>query len=120
MAAYSMDLRLRVLRDADTGMPSDELAEKYSVSRAWVDRLKQRRRETGEVAPRKQTRWRTAILHTQLPQLEALIREQADRTLAELQEALGTPASLPTICRAVKKLGFRFKKNGTRVRARSR
>ena len=58
MAAYSMDLRLRVLRDADAGLPSDELAEKYSVSRAWVDRLKQRRRETGEVAPRKQTRWR--------------------------------------------------------------
>ena len=41
--------RLRVLRDADAGLPSDELAEKYSVSRAWVDRLKQRRRETGEV-----------------------------------------------------------------------
>ena len=41
MAAYSMDLRLRVLRDADAGLPSDELAEKYSVSRAWVDRLKQ-------------------------------------------------------------------------------
>ena len=75
MAAYSMDLRLRVLRDADAGLPSDELAEKYSVSRAWVDRLKQRRRETGEVAPRKQTRWRTPILHAQLAELAALIRE---------------------------------------------
>ncbi len=120
MAAYSMDLRLRVLRDADTGMPSDELAEKYWVSRAWVDRLKQRRRETGEIAARKQTRWRTPILHAHLAQLAALVREQPDRTLAELQEALRTPASLPTICRAVKKLGFRFKKNGTRIRTRSR
>jgi transposase len=120
MAAYSMDLRRRVLHDADAGLPSDELAEKYSVSRAWVDRLKQRRRESGEVGPRKQTRWRTPILQGQLPQLEALIREQADRTRAELQEALQTPASLPTICRAVKRLGFRFKKNGTRVRTRSR
>ena len=76
MAAYSMDLRLRVLRDADAGL--DELAEKYSVSRAWVDRLKQRRRETGEVAPRKQTRWRTPILHAQLAELAALIREQPE------------------------------------------
>jgi transposase len=67
-----MDLRIRVLRDSDAGMPSDEVAEKYFVSRAWVDRLKQRRRETGEVAPRKQTRWRTPILHAQLPQLEAV------------------------------------------------
>ena len=75
MAAYSIDLRLRVLRDADAGLPSDELAEKYSVSRAWVDRLKQRRRETGEVAPRKQTRWRTPILHAQLAELAALIRD---------------------------------------------
>ena len=88
MAAYSIDLRLRVLRDADAGLPSDELAEKYSVSRAWVDRRKQRRRETGEVAPRKQTRWRTLILQAQLAELAALIREQPDRTLAELQEAL--------------------------------
>ena len=119
MAAYSMDLRHRVLRDADAGLPSDELAEKYSVSRAWVDRLKQRRRETGEIAPRKQTRWRTPILHAQLAELAALIREQPDRTLAELQDAL-TPASLPTLCRTIKKLGFRFKKNRTRVRTRSR
>ena len=83
MAAYSMDLRLRVLRDAAAGLPSDELAEKYSVSRAWVDRLKPRRRETGEVAPRKQTRWRPAILHAQLTELAALTREQPDRPLAE-------------------------------------
>ena len=69
MAAYSMDLRLRVLRDSDAGMPSQDVAEKYAVSRAWVDRLKQRRRETGEITPRRQTRWRTPILHAQLDQL---------------------------------------------------
>ena len=47
-------------------MPSQDVAEKYAVSRAWVDRLKQRRRETGEITPRRQTRWRTPILHAQL------------------------------------------------------
>ena len=46
-AAYSMDLRARVLKDADAGRSSKELAERYHVSRAWVDALKQRRRETG-------------------------------------------------------------------------
>ena len=80
MAAYSMDLRLRVLRDSDAGMPSQDVAEKYAVSRAWVDRLKQRRWETGEITPRRQTRWRTPILHAQLDQLAALIHEQPDRT----------------------------------------
>lgn len=115
-AAYSMDLRSRVLKDADTGLSSKELAARYHVSRAWVDALKQRRRETGDVAPRKQTRWRTPILTPQLAELEALIRAQPDRTLAELQVALQTTAGLATIWRAVTHLGFTFKKNGTRVR----
>lgn len=115
-AAYSMDLRSRVLQDADAGLSSKELARRYHVSRAWVDALKQRRRETGSVAPRKQTRWRTPILTPQLRELEALIRAQPDRTLAELQRALKTPAGLATIWRAVKQLGFTLKKNGTRVR----
>jgi transposase len=51
MLSYSMDLRLRVLKDCDTGMPTKQVAEKYEVSRAWVRRLKQRRRETGETQP---------------------------------------------------------------------
>ena len=115
-AAYSMDLRARVLKDADAGLASKELAERYHVSRAWVDALKQRRRETGDVSPRKQTRWRTPILTSQLGQLEALIREQPDRTLAELRMALQTSACVATIWRAVKELGFTLKKNGTRLR----
>jgi hypothetical protein len=46
-----------VLRDSDAGMPSKDVAVKYSVSRAWVDRVKQRRRETVETTPRQQTKF---------------------------------------------------------------
>jgi transposase len=120
MVPYSMDLRTRVLRDWDAGMKADDVAAKYSVSRAWVHRLQQRRRETGSIAPRPQTRWRTPILTPDLPRLETLIAEQPDRTLAELQHALGTSASLTTIWRAIEGLAITIKKNGTRVRARSR
>src|SRR5882672_5551156 len=42
-AVYSMDLRARVLKDADAGLLSKELAERYHVSRTWVDALKERR-----------------------------------------------------------------------------
>jgi transposase len=100
-------------------MKAEAIAEKYAVSRAWVHRLQQRRRETGSIEPRRQTRWRTPILTSQLGHLEALIRAQPDRTLAELQVALSTPAALSTIWRMVKQLGFTVKKNGTRVRTRS-
>jgi hypothetical protein len=58
-APYSMDLRERVITDSDAGLSSKELAERYHVSRAWVDALKQRRRETGSIAPRKQTKFPT-------------------------------------------------------------
>jgi transposase len=119
MAPYSMDLRTRVLRDWDAGMKADDVAAKYSVSRAWVHRLQQRRRETGSIVPRRQSRWRTPLLAPHLDRLAALIQEQPDRTLAELQAALGTSACLATIWRTVKQLGFTLKKNGTRLRARS-
>ena len=68
-------------------------ASKYRVS-ASFRRLKQRRRETGEVAPRQQRYGRHPVLAPQLHTLAALIREQPDRTLADLQVALGTSASL--------------------------
>ena len=110
MRAYSMDLRERVLHDSDAGMQAAAVASKYRVSASWVRRLKQRRRETGEVAPRQQRYGRHPVLASQLHTLAALIREQPDRTLADLQVALGTSASLATIWRAVKQLGFTVKK----------
>ena len=100
MRAYSMDLRERVLHDSDAGMQAAAVASKYRVSASWVRRLKQRRRETGEVAPRQQRYGRHPVLASQLHTLAALIREQPDRTLADLQVALGTSASLATIWRA--------------------
>ena len=119
MRAYSMDLRERVHRDSDAGMKAAAVAVTYHVSASWVRRLTQRRRETGEVAPRQQRYGRHPVRAPQLHTLAALIREQPDRTLAELQVALNTSASLATIWRAVQQLGFTRKKNGARVRTRS-
>jgi len=101
-------------------MDADAVAAKYQVSRAWVHRLQQRRRETGSIAPRKQTRFRPPLLAAVEPQLAALIAAQPDRTLGELREALGTSVSLTTIWRAVARLGFTLKKNGVRVRTNAR
>ena len=117
MAPYSMDLRTRVLRDSAAGMPSKDVATKYSVSRAWVDRVKQRRRETGEIAPRKQTKFRGRTLSDhQEVRLVALITARPDATLAELRAALPTTAAVSTLWRAIDRLGFRVKKNGIRRR----
>ncbi len=100
MRAYSMDLRERALLDSDAGMTAADVAAKYRVSGSWVRLLKQCRRETGEIAPR---RLLAPHLHT----------------LGELKDALGTPASVPTMWRAVQALGVTVKKNGPAVRTRS-
>lgn len=52
MSPYSMDLRTRVLADCDAGLAANDVAAKFRVSCSWVNRLVQRRRETGDVGPR--------------------------------------------------------------------
>lgn len=116
-AAYSMDLRERVIQDADLGVPSKDLAVRYHVSRTWVDALKQRRRETGTIGPRVQTKFRSRVLAGQTDRLQAIVAAQPDRTLCEVQAALQTTASLTTIWRELGALGLTLKKNGTRRRA---
>jgi transposase len=119
-AAYSMDLRTRVLKDADAGLSSQELAERYHVSRAWVDALKQRRRETGAFAPLKPRIFRgRALAATDLHRLAALVAARPDATLEEIRAALRTSAGLTTIWRALNALDFTLKKNGTRRRTTS-
>jgi len=116
-AAYSMDLRTRVLKDSDHGLSSKELAERYHVSRAWVDALKQRRRETGVFAPLKQTKFRRrALVKTEMERLATLVAARPDATLTELRAALRTAAGLTTIWRALNQLDFTFKKTRPRRR----
>ena len=49
---YSQDLRDRVLAACDRAMKTKTIADLFGVSRSWVRRVKQRRREHGEVSPR--------------------------------------------------------------------
>jgi transposase len=119
-AAYSMDLRERVIKDSTAGLSSRELAARYHVSRAWVDALKQRHRETQSIAPLRQTKFRHRVLAGREERLQALVAAQPDATLAELREGLGTSAALATIWRELRQLGLTFKKNGTRRRTAPR
>jgi putative transposase len=116
MAPYSMDLRKRVARAWDTSGDADEIAATFGVSRAWVHRLIQRRRETGSLAPRPQTKFRARVLAGQEQQLAALITARPDITLAELRDALRTTAALSTLWLEIDRLGLTLKKNRTRRR----
>src|SRR5438093_62489 len=118
-AAYSIDLRARVVRAWDASGDADEVAARFAVSRAWVHRLVQLRRETGSIAPRPQTKFRSRVLAGQEDRLAALISARPDATLAELRDALPTTAALSTLWLEIDRLGLTVKKNGTRGRTAS-
>lgn len=110
MKPYSMDLRKRVLKDADAGTSTREVALKYDVSESWVRRLKQRRREHGEIAPRSS---RNGLKPKWLPyveRLQQLVQKKPDITLRELRDVLGVEISLQTLSRALRQLQLTFKK----------
>ena len=119
MKSYSMDLRERVLADCDAGQEVRQVAVKYRVSESWIRRLKQRRRESGEVAPRKsghaaEPKW---LAHRE--RLEELVREQPDATLPELRERLGIDISVQTLSRALRALQLTFKKKSCVPRSKT-
>ena len=107
-----MDLRDRVVAACDAGLGSrGEIAEQFGVSTAWIRRLLQRRRETGQYGPLTTNRGRKPVFAGRLrEQLENLVEQQPDVTLAELRDRTGVNCSLAAICKTLQRLGYRRKK----------
>ncbi len=110
---YSADLRPRILADCDKGLSAPQAAAKYAVSPAWVRRLLQRRRQTGETAPRPQRHGPAPSWHAQgyADRLRQAFRDTPDATLREVKDRLGLAVALSTLWRACAALGLGFKKN---------
>jgi transposase len=119
MKPYSMDLRQRVLDDCDAGLAPAAVAAKYRVSPAWVRRLRQRRRQTGEVAPRAARHGPKPSWDAYADRLRDAVRQQPDATLAELRDQLGLAVALSTLWRAVTALRLTVKKKSSGRRSRT-
>ena len=110
MKAYSMDLRERVLADLDAGLKTSAVARKYTVSPAWVRRLKQTRQATGEVAPRRQ-RYKTPSWTPHVDAIREAVRQAPDATLDEYRQRFRLPLSRSALSRALIALGLTRKKS---------
>lgn len=118
--AYPMEFRLLVAAAYDECGSSAEVADDYGCSESWVRRLVQRRRENGSLAPLTPRRPDTRKLDgDDLGRLRGLIAAEPDMTLAELAEALGNKASVPTVWRATQALGLPLKKKPSTRRSRT-
>lgn len=100
-----------MLAACDAGQPTKQVATRFSVSPSWVRRLKQRRGETGEVAPRPAGGRRFGKVDA--GELLALWARRKDRTLEEYRLLLaeaGTVVCGQTVSRWLARLGLCYKK----------
>lgn len=108
MAAYSRDLRERVVAACDEGGDTRaEIAERFSVSESWVRRLLQRRRETGSITPKPRGGGQPpAFAGEAAERLRQAVAADPDATLKELAGASGVACSTSAVDRTLKRLGI--------------
>jgi transposase len=112
MQPYSMDLRVRVLADCDRGLGTKAVAAKYSVSPAWVRRLKQRRGDGRGIEPLQgRPGPKPSLTHgAAAEQLRQAVQAEPDLSARELGDRLGLGCHPTTVWRALRQLGLTFKK----------
>jgi transposase len=107
MKSYSQEFRANVLAACDANEGTHAVALRFKVSKSWVRRVVQQRRETGQVAA-KTTRKRTPIWEEWTDWLRAKLDARPDVYLRELQAELkaerDVKVSLQTICNACRVL----------------
>jgi len=115
MEAYSLDLRERICAACDEHLETrEEVAERFGVSRSFVQKLL-RRRVFGSIAAKpKGGGLKPAINNRDRRRLRELVKDKPDARLDELCAALsagGGPAvSVWTMCRTLQALRLPLKK----------
>lgn len=108
-AAYSQDLRDRIISSRDGGRKTSEVAKLFCVSASWVRRVMQRRRECGETRPR--PRGGATIVKIDLDRLRELVAQQPDATAKELHQRLGIACSVSAVDMALRRARLSVKKS---------
>jgi transposase len=117
----SNDLRKRIIEAKLRGDTEDKIAQEKEVNKSTVTKLWALYRETRSYEPRPNPNGRKPALSLQqLEEITSRINEQPDITLQELIDELNLPVCVSALCRTVNnKLGFCYKKNAARHRAKS-
>src|SRR5215510_6071884 len=116
MAAYSVDLRARIVEAVERQIGSKrKIAEVFGVHESFIYKLLRQKRERGDIAPLPHGGGASAKLtETDLLTLIDLVAETPDATLEELRQQMkkkvGVEVSLSTICRALQAVELTLKK----------
>ncbi|MCL2523640.1 MAG: IS630 transposase-related protein [Betaproteobacteria bacterium] len=123
MAAYSQDLRDRVLAALARGERPSAIALRFDVSRSWVYQVRDRLHKQGQRTALPVGGYRRSRIEHLEQTLRSWIEEQADLTLAEMCDRLagmGVEIKIPALWHQLDKWGLSLKKNAARQRARRR
>lgn len=105
----------------DEGYSVPQLATRFNVGEWWIYKIKRQWRVTGSLRPRKGRVGRPRALGAKQEQrLERFVNKHADATLAQIRHKLALTCSAVALHHTLRRLGYRFKKNVTGQRARSR
>ena len=107
-AAYSQDLRDRVISARRRGIKTRRVAELLDVSESWVRRVMQRFREHGETGPR--PCGGVTVIKIDMERLRELVEQQPDATIPELHRQLGIDCCESAVGKALQRLDLTFKK----------
>ena len=118
LASYSNDLRKRIIGAKLKSIPDAQIAVGKDVHNGTVTKLWELYREAGIYEPRPNPNGRKPVLSAeQLENVRNTIIERPDITLWELIGEHSLPNGISGLCKIVKKLGFRYKKNSISKRA---
>ena len=125
MAAYSQDLRDRVLNGLERGEGATSIARRLEVSLRWVYHVKGRYEQNGERTSLKLGGYRRSCVAGMEPQIREWIKAEVDLTLSELSERLaehGVVIKVTALWHQLDKWDLSLKKtrSGSRARARRR
>ena len=119
MTPIPVSIRQRILQLYERGKSTHEIAQVFGFCVAAVRRVRQQFRQRGTLQPRTHRSGRRGLLTEERRQrLEKLLSEQPDATLAELGARLDRRFRTSTVDLWLRRLGWRYKKNSGRLRAR--
>ena len=123
MTPLSEDLRRRIIAARANGEGAGEVSERFKVSRKSVERFWKQHSMTGECQPKRIGGYRRSRLEEHTATIKRWISQQADLTLAQLQERcreeLSVKIGINALWHRLDRLGLSYKKNDARRRARS-
>ena len=115
MRAYSTDLRERIVRAVASGRTQREAARLFGVAPITVYRYVRQQEHTGSLTPKPIPGGARRIGPGQEAALRARLEAAPEATLAEdcawWEQTQGTPVSVATMWRAIRRLGWTRKQN---------